>query len=264
MEDDRAQHPAAAGRPPRGAPRSRSTRKPANWTSSAKVTRTPTSVMPVVAEHAVGEARHAEAGGDRASRTTVRCSERPPRTSRCDVWSCRPGGSAAPRRIRVDRDERRVEDRDREDEHRQHQRGDGRLGDLPARREPERAEREAEHLAARVAHEDERRLPRAEVEGQEAERTRRPSASERTSSSRSSWTVTASIAKKSRAIEGERPGEPVHVVEQVEGVRHPDEPEDAERRGEDVVRDDLTVSPQASATAAAPNWAASLSHAGSA
>ena len=34
-------------------------------------------------------------------------------------------------------------------------------------------------------------------------------------------------------------GEPVHVVEQVEGVRHPDEPQCADRRCEDPVGDDL-------------------------
>ena len=45
------------------------------------------------------------------------------------------------------------------------------------------------------------------------------------------------------ADQGEGPGETVHVVEQVEGVRHPDQPEDAERGGEEVVRDDLDVQP---------------------
>ena len=55
-----------------------------------------------------------------------------------------------------DRDERGVEDRHGEHEDRQDQRRDGRTGDAPARGEPERGEREAERLAARVAHEDER------------------------------------------------------------------------------------------------------------
>src|SRR5204862_194097 len=38
---------------------------------------------------------------------------------------------------------------------------------------------------------------------------------------------------------GERRCEPVHVVEQIECVRHPDEPEHAEDRGRDVVTYDL-------------------------
>ena len=53
-----------------------------------------------------------------------------------------------------DGDERRVEDRHREHEDRQQQRRDRRAGDGPARGEAERREREAEHLAAAVAHED--------------------------------------------------------------------------------------------------------------
>ena len=38
---------------------------------------------------------------------------------------------------------------------------------------------------------------------------------------------------------GQRAGEPVHVVEQVERIRDPDEPEDAEHDRERVVRDDV-------------------------
>ena len=37
------------------------------------------------------------------------------------------------------------------------------------------------------------------------------------------------MAKKPAAIAASVAGEPVHVVEQVEGVGHPDEPEQAER-----------------------------------
>ena len=48
-----------------------------------------------------------------------------------------------------DRHERGVEDRHGEDQDRQHERRDGRPGDAPARREPERGEREAEREAAR-------------------------------------------------------------------------------------------------------------------
>ena len=48
-----------------------------------------------------------------------------------------------------DRDERRVEDRDREHEQREEDRRDRRSGDRPARRERERGEPEADHQAAR-------------------------------------------------------------------------------------------------------------------
>ena len=55
------------------------------------------------------------------------------------------------------------------------------------------------------------------------------------------WTVTASIAKKPNAIAGERRGEPVHVVEQVERVRHADEPEEREGPGDHLRVDQLHV-----------------------
>ena len=92
----------------------------------------------------------------------MRCSESPPRTSRCErvvlaALVDRPPldaaasiATSAVSRIGT-----------REDEQRQHERRDRRLGDLPARREAERAEREAEHLAARVAHEHGGRAARA-------------------------------------------------------------------------------------------------------
>ena len=52
-----------------------------------------------------------------------------------------------------DRDQRRIEDRHGEHDDRQEERRHGRAGDRPARREPERCETEAEHLAPAVAHE---------------------------------------------------------------------------------------------------------------
>ena len=42
---------------------------------------------------------------------------------------------------------------------------------------------------------------------------------------------------------GERGGEPVHVVEQVERVRHPDQPDHAERHSDPVARDQLDGQP---------------------
>src|SRR4029077_19169640 len=62
---------------------------------------------------------------------------------------------------------RRVQDRNREDEDRQEKGRDRRSGDLPARGQAERREREPEDLRARVAHEDERLAVRTEVERQE-------------------------------------------------------------------------------------------------
>ena len=99
-----------------------------------------------------------------------------------------------------DRHERRVEDRHREHEDRQQERRDGRPGHLPARRQPERGEREPEHLRAGVAHEDERLAVRPQVERQEADSRRARRRATRTSTASLGWTVTASIAKKPNAI----------------------------------------------------------------
>ena len=65
------------------------------------------------------------------------------------------------------------------------------------------------------------------------------SASETTSRRSSSWIQTASIGEEERGHDGEAPGEPVHVVEEVEGVRDRHEPEQAEGGGGDAVLDDL-------------------------
>ena len=52
--------------------------------------------------------------------------------------------------------------------------------------------------------------------------------------------VDREVAARDRG-EGRR--EPVHVVEQVEGVRDPDQPEEPDRPPEDVVPDDLDAEP---------------------
>jgi hypothetical protein len=136
------------------------------------------------------------------------------------------------------RHQRGVEDRDREDEDRQHQRGDRRLGHLPAGREAEGAEREAEHLAARVAHEDERGLAGTEVEEQEAEAGE--AEAEREHEQQPLLVDGDGVDREEDGRDQrERPGQAVHVVEQVEGVGHPHEPEQADDPGEDVVGDDL-------------------------
>ena len=57
---------------------------------------------PVVAEHAVGERGRAEAGGDRGEQdrpSSARTARRGRAGARCGP--CRPGGSGAPRRIRI-------------------------------------------------------------------------------------------------------------------------------------------------------------------
>ena len=137
-----------------------------------------------------------------------------------------------------DRDERRVEDRHREHEDRQEQRRDRRPGDVPAREQAEAGEDEAEHLAARVAHEDRRGPAGADVEGEEAEAGERERQREHEHEVVlvHGGGVDREVAGGDR---GERRGEAVHVVEQVERVRHPDEPEQPDRDREDVVADDL-------------------------
>ena len=58
-----------------------------------------------------------------------------------------------------------------------------------------------------------------------------------------SCAVSASIAKYAARDDRQRRGEAVHVVEQVEGVRDADEPEETDGPREDVVPDDLDVQP---------------------
>ena len=161
----------------------------------------------------------------------------PKRTSRCDEWS-RPPCEIGALEQADRRHERRVEHRHRKDENRQEQCRDGRAGDVPARGQAERREREAEHLCARVAHEHERFSPRAEVEGQE------PGAGARTGEREREVGVVRVNGdgvdrEEPERDPGERGREPVHVVEQVERVRHPDEPEDRERPRDDMRVDQL-------------------------
>ena len=137
-----------------------------------------------------------------------------------------------------DRDERRVQDRDGEDEDRQHQGRDRRAGGLPARREAEGAKGEAKHLAARVAHECERASPRPQVEREETQ-----AGDAEPERQREDDVVRMHgdgvDREEDRSDPGERRCEPVHVVQQVERIRHSDEPEDGDRIGERVVADEL-------------------------
>ena len=134
-----------------------------------------------------------------ASSATACFSERPKRTSRCDEWSRPPWWIGRPSSRRGERDESRVENRHREHEHGQDERRDGRAGDAPARGEAERGEREAERLAAGVAHEDERPSPGPQVEREEAEAGGRAGEREAEVRVTGCW-VTASTAKKANAI----------------------------------------------------------------
>ena len=111
---------------------------------------------PDVVEHVVGQARSAEPGRDDCEQndgallgeTVV---DEPVRRVVAPALIHGPAVEQP-----HDRDERRVQDGNREHEDRQQQCCDGRPGDLPARGQTERREREPEHLAARVAHEDRR------------------------------------------------------------------------------------------------------------
>ncbi len=141
------------------------------------------------------------------------------------------------------RHERRVEDRDREHEQRQHDAGQRRAGGRPARRERERGEPEADHLAAGVAHEDARAAAGPQVEGKEAEAG--AAERERDHERELARVLVEGGDREDGTGDGrERRGQPVHVVEQVEGVRDPDEPDEPDDRREQVVADDLDGQPR--------------------
>ncbi len=141
-----------------------------------------------------------------------------------------------------DRDERRVEDRHGQHENRQQERRHRRPGDLPARGEAQRRQREPEHLRAGIAHEDERLAPTTEVEGQEAGTCERPRERDREDGvARMDGDRVDREERERDRSEGR--GEPIHVVEQVERVRHPDEPDQRERPGDHLVVDQLHVRP---------------------
>ena len=193
---------------------------------------------PAVVEAAVGKARRSEPGGDRR--------EQHDGSLLGDAAAHEPVGGVVAAALAdgppLDEadggDERRVEDRHREHEQRQDQRRDRRLRDLPARQQAERGEREPDHLASRVAHEDGGRLARPEVERQEAGDREREG--ERDDEQQVVGVDRHGVdGEEGGGDHGERPREPVHVVEQVERVRHADEPERADRRRENAVRDDL-------------------------
>ena len=117
------------------------------------------------------------------------------------------------------------------------QRRDRRLRDLERRCDPARGEGEAEHLAAGVSHEH----PCGSVAAQ-VEREEREAGIEQ----RERDDEDGGIAMQRRGVDreeesgdrGECRREAVHVVEHVERVRQPDEPERREREREPVVRDD--------------------------
>ena len=141
-----------------------------------------------------------------------------------------------------DRDERGVEDRHREDEERQQDRRHRGSRDLPARGERQRGEREAEDLAARVAHEDRGGPARPEVKGQEADAG--GAEREREHQHHAVRVLGHGVERVVGARDrGERRREPVHVVEQVERVRDPDEPDECDRGRQHLVVDDLDREP---------------------
>ena len=124
----------------------------------------------------------------------------------------------------------------------QHEARQRRAGGGPARRQRERGEAEADHLTAGVAHEDPGAAAGTQVEGEKAE----AGAAERERDHERE--LTRVLVERGDREDGaghgrERRGKAVHVVEQVEGVRDPDEPDEAERRREQVVADDLDRQP---------------------
>ena len=127
-------------------------------------------------------------------------------------------------------------------EQRQHDARHGCAGGGPARRERERGEAEADHLAAGVAHEDPGAAAGTQVEREEAE----AGAAERERDHERE--LARVLVERGDREDGagdrrERRGEAVHVVEQVEGVRDPDEPDEPEHSREHVVADDLDRQP---------------------
>ena len=207
--------------------RSTSARKLANWTSRTKVTSTPTSVEPLVVEDVVGEARRAERGRDQ------REQEHGVLLGEAEADEPVRGVVAAALRDRPafeqpdDGHERRVEDRARQ--------GSGSAAGASRRscRRPSSSRRGRAPRArsrapgARVAHEDERLPPGRRLNGRKPAQAQRAGEREREDGV-VRVDVTASIAKNAKRS-GERRREAVHVVEQVERVRHADEPEQRER-----------------------------------
>ena len=195
---------------------------------------------PLVVEHVVGEARRAERARDHREqqhRVLLGEPEAHEAVRRVVAAALRDGTAFEEAH---DRHERRVEDRHREDEDREQQRRHRRSGDLPARGEPERGQREAEHLRARVAHEDERLAAGAQVVGQEAGARER--ACEREGEHRVARVDRHCVDREEDERDPrERRREPVHVVEQVERVSHPDEPEQREPPADHVAVDQLHV-----------------------
>lgn len=97
-----------------------------------------------------------------------------------------------------------------------------------------------EYLRPGVAHEDERLSARAQVEGQEAGTGER--AGEREREHRVARVDRHCVdCKEGKGDRSQARGEPVHVVEEVERVRHADEPQERERPGKDLRVDQLDV-----------------------
>ena len=94
-------------------------------------------------------------------------------------------------------------------------------------------------------------------------RLARPRLSERTSSSRSSWTVTASMAKKTAAINASVPASPSMLSSRLKALVIPTSQSRPMTQARTSLETISTERPEESAIAAAPNWAASFIGAGS-
>ena len=216
----------------------RSPRKLANWTRTTKEISTPTAVTRAFAEHVVSERGRPEQRREQCQRRDrLLLGEAVVDEPVGGVVGAALGDGPA-----LDRPahghKRRVQDRDREHEQRQHDARQRRAGGRPARCERERGEAEADHLAAGVAHEDARAAAGTQVEGEEADAG--AAEGERDDERELARVLVEGGDSEDCAGDGrERRGQAVHVVEQVEGVRDPDEPDESQRRREHVVADDL-------------------------
>ena len=188
-------------------------------------------------------------------------SPRPPRTSRCEVWSRPPCAIGRPSTTRTAVTSAVSRIGTARIEQRQQQRRDRRLGHLPARRQAERGEHEAEHLAPRVAHEHGRRLARAEVEGQEAER--RAADREREHEQQALLVQVDGVDREERRRRRRRasPARPSMLSRRLKAFVIPTSQSPPRIAASTPLETISTRRPDASTTAAAPTWAASLTSA---
>ncbi len=215
-----------------------SVRKPASCTSSANVTRTPTTVTHPLSSPLYARLVAPSPAAIAASSTTVPFSEMPLRTSRCDVWSWPPWWTGRPStsRTAVTSAVSRIGTaRTRSGRMRVATVVSATFHEVSSPREasvspitwlPESPMNTAAGLRGR------------KLNGRKPA-TASASESDATSRRSSEWMVTGVDREERGGDDRERARQPVHVVEEVERVRHRHEPEDPEGRCGYAVGDDL-------------------------